>query len=529
MSVDVENSYLKQVVDSLPRLLAMIDTDRSSRSYGMGDRYFWAWGLIDFGNGTFQGAAHGMARLWESGLWPYSTSKALFLGRIDALFVGAEKLTKQDGSLEEAFPNEGSFCVTALVAFDLLCTLELLNKEIDNSIRNRWQQIIQPMIAYLLKADETHAMISNHLATAVAALVRWYDLTKDSAAEERAKLFMSRIVNHQSSEGWFKEYDGADPGYQSLCTYYLADVYINRPDWGLLAPLRKSIQFLWHFAHPDGSFGGVYGSRCTRFYYPAGILAVANDIPEAAVLAKFMSNSIVQQKVVTLTTMDEPNFIPMFNAFCWAATIEQMFEESSRASVELLPSLISDPYRKHFKQAGLIIDRGASHYTVISTHKGGVVNHFVNRKRMINNAGIVVSNKNGALGSTQGYAENNTIDWLDDQTLLIKAGISEMPKQLSDPFKFIALRLFCISIFRIAPLREWVKQQLVRLLITGNKYWSVENERIIKLGTDLSIEDNLINTNGYNEMKNIKSFIPIHMASQGYWQVQDEESHDSTI
>ena len=37
------------------------DNDQTSLSYGMGDRYHWAWGLIDFGNGTFQGAAHGLA------------------------------------------------------------------------------------------------------------------------------------------------------------------------------------------------------------------------------------------------------------------------------------------------------------------------------------------------------------------------------------------------------------------------------------------------------------------------------------
>ena len=112
----MSNPYLEEIHANLPRLLALFDNDQTSLSYGMGDRYHWAWGLIDFGNGTFQGAAHGLARLWSAGLWPYPTSRSLFLERINAMIEAASKLIRRDGSLEEAFPHEGSYCVTALVA-----------------------------------------------------------------------------------------------------------------------------------------------------------------------------------------------------------------------------------------------------------------------------------------------------------------------------------------------------------------------------------------------------------------------------
>ena len=108
-------------------------------------------------------------------------------------------------------------------------------------------------------------------------------------------------MHHQSEEGWFKEYNGADPGYQSLCMYYMADIHIQRPDLKLLKALQKSIQFLCYFAHPDGSFGGVYGSRCTRFYYPAGILALSDQIPEAFTLCDHMLDSIKEKRVITLS------------------------------------------------------------------------------------------------------------------------------------------------------------------------------------------------------------------------------------
>ena len=66
----MHEAYLNQVHSVLPRILSLYDTDSSSDTYGMGDRYHWAWGLIDFGNGTYQGAAHGLARLLTHDLLP---------------------------------------------------------------------------------------------------------------------------------------------------------------------------------------------------------------------------------------------------------------------------------------------------------------------------------------------------------------------------------------------------------------------------------------------------------------------------
>lgn len=515
-------SYLQEVGANLPRLLALVDRDPTSESYGMGDRYYWAWGLIDFGNATFQGMAHGLARLWCHGLWPYATPKSRFLDRIDSLYQGAAKLTRADGSLEEAFPNEGSFCVTALVAFDLLVALDLLDDQVDQSTRKDWKKIIEPMIDYLLRAEETHAIISNHLATAVAALVRWHRLTGDVRAEVRGRDLLDRILRHQSTEGWFREYQGADPGYQSLCTCYLADVHRLRPDWQLLEPLRRSVQFIWHFAHPDGSFGGLYGSRCTRFYYPAGVLSLADEIPEAAVLAAFMARSIGNQRVVTLSSIDEPNLIPTFNAYCWAAALaSQPSQAQSAFPLPILPALLRQSLRLHYDQAGLFLDRGEEYYSIIATGKGGVVYHFASGRPPVIDAGVVVRNAIGQLGSSQGPGQVQLEE--TEGALTVAASIVPMPKQCPGPWQFLVLRLLCVTIFRFPTLREWVKQILVRLLITGNAPWPLKNRRTLRLGKDLAIQDETELRPGYKVVQTVHDFVPIHMASQGYWQRQDEE------
>lgn len=514
------NPYLEQICVNLPRLLALFDRDRTSLSYGMGDRYHWAWGLIDFGNGTFQGAAHGLARLWTAGLWPYPTTRNLFLERIDAMIEAANRLTRRDGSLEEAFPHEGSYCVTALVAFDLLCALDLLDAEITPERREHWQGCIRPMVRYLIKADETHAIISNHLATAVAALARWHRRTGDMQAELKAKDLLARILAHQSVEGWFREYQGADPGYQSLCTYYLADVHRLRPDWQLLEPLRASISFLLYFAHPDGSFGGIYGSRCTRFYYPAGVLALAPDIPEAAALAGFMGASVAQERTVTLSAIDEPNLIPMFNAYAWAAVEHNETELFTQISI---PAIEQACFRRFYPEAGLLVDRGLSHYSIISTHKGGVVYHFEdNHLSPLIDAGIVMMDPHRRYGSTQGYSRDNLIKLSQDE-ICITADITAMPKQTPGPLQFLIIRLLSLTAFRSTTLREWIKGLLVNMLITRRQVWPISNTRQIQLGPTLTIEDCHTNAPGFSAISDPSPFVAIHMASHGYWQIQDEQ------
>ncbi|WP_137455050.1 hypothetical protein [Halomicronema hongdechloris] len=498
----------------------------------MGDRYHWAWGLIDFGNASFQGMAHGFARLWSHQLWPYPTTQEHFVRRIDALFQATAYLTRRDGSVEEAFPNEGSFCVTALVAFDLLCTIDLLSEEISAVEQENWRRIVQPLIEYLQSADETHALISNHLATAVAALARWHDLTGDPEAEQRAEELLTRILCHQSQEGWFLEYEGADPGYQSLCTYYLADVHKLRPAWDLQRPLQNSLSFLRYFAHPDGSFGGLYGSRCTRFYYPAGPLALSSDIPAAMALSRFMVQSIAQNRVVTLTAMDDPNLIPMFNAYCWAATLAKnllnhtsdKFDDKALLSHDTLPAEQKQRQRQYFPEAGLLIDRGKEHYSIISTHKGGVVYHFKDTKLHLLNAGVVVRNAKGQLGSSQAYQKENRVTTWKENSLSIEAPIVTMPKVLPQPWQFLVLRILSLTLFRFKFSREWIKQQLVRQLITNTKLWPIRNRRTIHLGRDLTVSDELTQENGFHVQATLGSFVPIHMASQGYWQIQDEIS-----
>ena len=173
--------------------------------------------------------------------------------------MAIQRIKDKNGSVVEAYPRENSFCVTALVAFDVLWAVKYLSDRLDNEVKQRYLKVIKPLIDFITKNGEEHAIISNHLATGVAAIVLWNYLAGDN--NQRDKELLQIIYDNQSSEGWYKEYEGADPGYQTLCTYYLSCVYELTKDEKLLESLRRSARFLSHFIHPDGTIGGLYVSR----------------------------------------------------------------------------------------------------------------------------------------------------------------------------------------------------------------------------------------------------------------------------
>ena len=516
-----ENPYLQQIARVLPRLLALFDRDMTSPTCGVGDRYYWGWKLIDFGNGTFQGAAHGIAKLVQAGLLPEWFSETSALARMDAMFHGAETLRYPNGSMEEAFPHENSFCVTALVAYDLLSAIENVQDKIEQEKQQSYLNVVQPMIAFLHRADEKHAFISNHLATAVAALTKWNILT-GKPGQERAELFLNRILQAQSTEGWYREYEGADPGYQTLCTYYLADVYQMTGDQTLLESLKKSVQFLQYFAHPDGSFGGNYGSRNTRFFYPAGIEYLSLQIPEAAALARFMRQSIAQNQVVTLETMDEANLIPMFNAYARAASFFKKNTPKAEA-VEPLPCFSNKSWRKRFDDAGFIVDNQPNTYTILSWHKGGVCYHFEKKtQKSFIDAGVVCKNKKGQIYSTQAYNRENQIE-VEKDSVTITSAFSLMHKDTPTPVKFIVLRLLNVTLMRSLYLGDLIKRALVKYLITGRKEIPLKNIRTIHLSGTCQIDDRFDgDSQGFEKIDVQHPFSAIHMASLGYWQQQDD-------
>lgn len=508
-----DNPYLEQVHQALPRILGMFDTNPASGTYGLGDRFRWGWKLIDFTNAKFQGAAHGLAILIQHDLLPEYLSRDAALSAIEAMFEGLTGIIEKNGSVCEAFPYEYSYGLTGFVANDMLSAILALDGVISDESRGRYIAAVRPMMGFLQYADEAHGVICNHLAGVVAAFYKWNKLTGEKFPKSAALL--SRIETHLSDEGWFLEYEGADPGYQSLCTGYLADIYMLSSDETVKDMLERSLEFLAYFAHPDGSFGGVYGARNTRFLAPGAVEALADEFPVAAALAVFSRRSVAEMRFVTLASVDAHNMAPFFNSYCKAAAQY----DDARTVNAVLPCHQPEPFRKHFPDAGLLIDSGDEHYTVISTHKGGVVYHFAGETAHID-TGVLLQGPAGRKVSTQGYHTGNACV-IDGDTVSIGSDFTAVNNTLPSPFQFFVLRFLNMSVMRSRMIGNAIKTLIVRLLITRKRGSGATNKRTITLGRDIVVHDAQSGVQGYERVQVKRAFSAIHMASQGYWQRQD--------
>ena len=66
----------------------------------------------------------------------------------------------------------------------------------------------------------------------------------------------------------------------------LARIYRQNECYELRDPLKRSLDFLIHFVHPDGSVGGCYGSCGNSFVSPYGVELLSDVFPAAAAVAQ---------------------------------------------------------------------------------------------------------------------------------------------------------------------------------------------------------------------------------------------------
>ena len=69
---------------------------------------------------------------------------------------------------------------------------------------------------------------------------------------------------------------------QFLTISALARLHSLRPDSVLERSLERAVRFAGELVHPDGSYGGEYGSRNTLAFFPDGFELVGRWMPEAS-------------------------------------------------------------------------------------------------------------------------------------------------------------------------------------------------------------------------------------------------------
>jgi hypothetical protein len=502
--------YLKSVYQVLPRLFSLFDVNPISPMLGIGDRYRWAWRGSDFANGTYQGAVHGLACLVSNDLLPKDVSPRSVMKRIDQMILAVKKITRKNGSLDEILPLESSYCVTALVAFDVLCAMRMLRHHLGSDQRKKYLELMHPLIQFVMQLRESHGIISNHLAVGAAALALWREGTSENVTKS-LEITVARLLDHYSPEGWFREYNGADPGYQTLAIDYLVILDELEPSFELRPILNRACEFLCYMAHPDGSFGGGYGSRGTRFLYPAGIETLASRFPSAASLADFARSSHSKHSVVGLSSMDESNLVPMFNSFCRASVIARADLQS-----DPLPCQKS-PFSLAFPEAGLIVTQTDTAYSIVNWKKGGAYYSSTGGS----SGGTLACDARGRWYTTQALQSRSQLVTRNDVEIIIESPLLQYTPAYPTPIQTVVLRLLCLTVMRDPLINQWIKKLLVWFLVTRQQESLSACRRKITLDP-FAVVDELFDNRGKLKLIADRDFSSYQMASQGYWQCGDD-------
>jgi len=311
--------YGRTILEQAPRVLSLMDRERISPTAGCCDRTYWAWKFVDFPRARFQEALCVLSFLYATKLndSPYFGNPRL-LEWIGAGLRFWSEIQHRDGSFDEAYPFERSLAATAFTSFYVGEALDFLGSELPKGILESVHHAMARAGQWLTKNDETHGFLSNHLAAAAAALYHVYRITDDDKLERRSRYFLERIMERQSREGWYEEYGGADPGYQTHGSFYLARYWEMSKDEDVRESLARSMTFLAYFVHPDGSLGGEYASRNTQTYYPAAFEIFAMRHPAAAWIADKMRPSVLSGAAAGLRSVDAYNYFPFLNNVVFA-------------------------------------------------------------------------------------------------------------------------------------------------------------------------------------------------------------------
>ncbi len=461
----IPSVYLDVSIPCVDRLLGLLDRNPLSSTYGCFDRNYWHYKIVDFSNGRQQEAALTLALLYttEHPQNVYYNQEKIKKWSLAAMqFLTA--IQNSDGSFNEYYPHEHAFVTTAFAAFAASEGLLLLGER---------PPLIVDMLAkagnFLMKKKELEVVNQN--LGAAAALQNIYELTGDESFSRNAFSKVQASFEKQSKEGWFHEYGGPDIGYLSVAISYLGHYYAKTRDESVLSHLKKAVQFLSHFFHPDGTAGGEYGSRNTIYIVPDGIEICAQHDGYASFLADAVRTSLA-------STGFNPSHLDDRYLCNMLYTYIQAYKACNPHPSKKVPN------PRFFSESGLLVEDLTNYHFIANLKKGGIYTLFLNGDLIASDSGFLGNLTDGTLVTSQ---------WLGTSFLKTASGyvvtgsFVHVPEQTMTPFKTMALRASLSIGGHYAS--DLAKTYLRRQLITQKKCIPVSFERIITLKDGIHIKD----------------------------------------
>jgi hypothetical protein len=258
-----------------------MDRDPSSDTFGCADRDFWYYRTrTDFAGGGWQQVMLGFAVLASDEDVPEDERHLLASDAANALTAWT-RAQHADGSVDEWYRNEHSFCATAFGLAGAAQTMLYLGDSITDEQRSIWLPALSRAAKWLEGRSNPLAMNQN----LVAALGLWClgRIANEARWTVAAEKKFGLIEKSQHAEGWFAEYGGMDFGYSTLALDLLASADMwTAPNAAAMA--GKLSNFLASTLGELQIVPGRIGSRGTSHGFAFGAEHFADRFESAAIL-----------------------------------------------------------------------------------------------------------------------------------------------------------------------------------------------------------------------------------------------------
>jgi hypothetical protein len=442
----------QEALKQIPKILTLLDRNPHSPTYGCFDRNLWHYRIIDFPSGMSQEFVWPLALAFDT-----QAPNNPFYGQlrlrdwVEAAILYAARSAHRDGSCDDYFPYERA---AGAAAFSLLACMESYRLL---GLKNQEALAFFSKRADWLSSCNESGNLSNHQALIVICLElagrllntnRW-DLDKTKRIE--------RLLGWQSQEGWFPEYDGCDPGYHTLTISLLAQLQELTPTVPLRNALEKAVLLAAELIHPDGSYGGEYGSRNTYNYFPHGFELVGKWYPQALSVNDLFLEGIARGRGACYA--DDH----IIGHHVWDYLLAWRDFVTPRPSPPVRPQK-----RVYLREAGILIDRRDNVELYVSLNKGGTF-------KLFRNGEFVSSDTQFSLQVKRGRKRKNAVGHLvdryecqeEDQKIIVSGSLGWAKHTQMTTARLMLLRAVMVTVGRFFP--NLIRRLLQAILITGKR------------------------------------------------------------
>jgi len=525
----VGNSYLAEAIAYSRYAFTQWHREPSAPSYGCFDRQYWGWKKKDLPDAALQQAIALILRLAD-----HTGETRSLPPLLDAYVSFMRRIQRTDGSFDQIYPYEKA----PGVVHDILSSLIFLWRSplLSQPSRLDLEGVMARAVDYALRSDEKHGEIANHFAHYAWELINYGETFANEAAQAGGRRYLDRtLALFNGREGWFREYDGADAGYQSRCIAFLSRVAEQTGDEQVWSVLGRAGGFLDRMTMPDGSFHPMLGVRSTALTYVSGFERLALRFPELARLADRVHAAWAVGRSLTPGLLDFENGLRIADDAYDAAELRErrlVLGDRGRMAADDALAAFDLP------EAGLsrrCVEAGSATRTIhVATRLGGVVivhdcQSDEEARLAFEDSGYLVELSDGSRWVMRHAGSGAQIN-VGDSEISLEAGFVRALHEDMSSLQLLLLRSLNLTVLRSQFVGDLFKKLVVRRLISGRQHLPLSCRRRIAIEAGrVVLEDRFgIPSSVAARLKGARLLrcrraIANHMASSRYFQPQEME------